>query len=69
MRMVHSQNWYLPNILHEDGSKPSRAGVHLTFYIRIVAFAWRINSDLRQYTLVVLMSVIKRNMEIQKFCC
>jgi len=69
VRLVHITEELISNILHEDGSKPRRAGVHLTFYVRIVAFAPRINSDLRQYTVAVLTSIIKRYMEIQKCCC
>jgi hypothetical protein len=63
--LVHITEELIPNILREDGSQPRRAGVQLTFYIRIVAFAPRINSDLRQYTVGVVNSIIKRYIEIQ----
>ena len=65
VRLVHITEGLISNILHEDGSHPRRTGISLTFYIRIVAFATRINSDLRQYTVGVLNSITKRYTEIQ----
>jgi len=45
MRTVHSPEELIYSVPHEDGSQPRRTGVQLTFYIRIVAFAPKINLD------------------------